>query len=755
MFARHFSLKLGIASQVFVWILLALFVAFALSAVVSWARISDQASASLNERIDENGLLFQRQSSEELQDLDSIGNWLSKQKKLADLIDARDTAGLTGYLSPWVDISSIDSITLLDQEGLVLASVAAQDAFALGDNLVEQAGVKEALAGRETDGLERNASGRVEARVLVPVSKEAYPPAGVLIFSFYLDHDFLQALSSTMNADTVIVFNDRVAFSTLGQLNARPAVGQVIPAPVSAAQKQNRPSDFIELETDHGMRRFRFYPLRSFNQTPLGMYGVGVPTSGLAEMRNSLFGTFGAGLVIVVLVVGLAGLYSTRVLALRLGKLTAMTRAMAAGDMSSGVDLQHNGELGDLALAMEHLRQQLAQALHVTTLEKGRYEAGIQAMGVAAVITDENQCIVAANAAAEAMLDENRASLLGQPWRQVLALSGETGQTPFAFWSEGEASPNGAQPTIRGRFPLRSRPQHVLDIISTPVIVQDRSAGYVHILQDATATEKSVRSKDEFVLNLAHELRGPLASLRASIEMLMDDYTTLSKHDLGVLLRTLQRSVIRFQELVENLVDIGKLSAGKFRIQLMATEWNKLVRDAITQVEPLLQARGQRLDLQMAGPAPRFVLADRARIIQVIINLLINASKYGPEDKPIRLQTYSQGEWIFLEVSDRGPGISPEDQNQLFERFYRVKRMDEEGIGIGLGLALSKGIVEAHDGQIGVRSQIGQGTSFWFNLPELKPSQAEPAAAGRLADAQGRLAVHLRSASSLDLERLS
>ena len=111
------------------------------------------------------------------------------------------------------------------------------------------------------------------------------------------------------------------------------------------------------------------------------------------------------------------------------------------------------------------------------------------------------------------------------------------------------------------------------------------------------------------------------------------------------------------------------------------------------------------------------VSADRPRIVQVLINLITNASKYGPESEPILVSVSTQDHMATIDVEDRGQGISLEEQENLFKRFYRGRRAEEEGIGIGLGLALAREIVTAHGGQIGVKSGLGKGTTFWFSLP--------------------------------------
>lgn len=424
----------------------------------------------------------------------------------------------------------------------------------------------------------------------------------------------------------------------------------------------------------------------------------------------------GAGIALLIVV--LVGYVFARNLSRRIERLDEAARRLAAGDLSTEIQLDSGDEVGALARDMDSMRQQWNTTLEAIRLEQARNARVLETMRVAVVVTDRHQAIVSVNAAAEALLRQSRAELVGVPWSKLFASGDRVEDSGMAFWQLGAAADDEQpHPSVRGRFPLQSHPQLVLDVVSTPWQLDGHTQGYVHILQDASAIEEFAKVKDEFLLSVAHELRGPLASLHASIEMLMQEYVAFDKRELGAMIRLLHRSVVKFRGLVENLVDIGRLRAGRFTVSPGSNVLRRLIDDAITQVEPLLQAKGQELELQIRTPPECIVLADRQRIIQVLINLLTNANKYAPEDQPILLTAFCEGNYAFVQVADRGPGIAPDDQVQLFERFYRVKRAEEEGAGIGLGLALAKGIVEAHGGQIGLQSQVGEGTVFWFSLP--------------------------------------
>src|SRR5437764_9289631 len=175
--------------------------------------------------------------------------------------------------------------------------------------------------------------------------------------------------------------------------------------------------------------------------------------------------------------------------------------------------------------------------------------------------------------------------------------------------------------------------------------------------------------------------------------------------------------------LMEDLLSAGAIQSGHFVVAPRKTSVQAIIDDALEIVGPAIQARGQRLEIEVPANAPR-VLADQRYARQVLTNLLANASKYSPEESMIRLVVHPNSRLVRISVEDQGPGIAPEQQAGLFERFYRV-RTDSDAPGVGLGLAIAKGIVEAHGGSIGLDSQVGSGTCVWFTLPnEIQSTEA-------------------------------
>jgi two-component system sensor histidine kinase VicK len=238
--------------------------------------------------------------------------------------------------------------------------------------------------------------------------------------------------------------------------------------------------------------------------------------------------------------------------------------------------------------------------------------------------------------------------------------------------------------------------------------------GALYVLHDITSHAELNRMREQLLYSVAHELRGPLGVLENAIEMLSEGYADLSADEFGRLTGSAQRTARRLRTLMEDLLSAGTIQAGRFRINPRPTKLREIVDEAVETVEMPVSERGQRIEVGVADDL--MVLADQQYMRQVVTNLLTNASKYSPLKTVIRVSSERVGEHIRLGVEDNGPGIPREQLAGLFERFYRIRHNSDEP-GIGLGLAISKGIIEAHRGQIGVESEVGKGTKVWFTLP--------------------------------------
>jgi signal transduction histidine kinase len=199
-----------------------------------------------------------------------------------------------------------------------------------------------------------------------------------------------------------------------------------------------------------------------------------------------------------------------------------------------------------------------------------------------------------------------------------------------------------------------------------------------------------------------------------ALEILDTDYDKLTAQEFVHVLGSARRTARRMRTLMEDLLSAGSIQSGHFVVAPRPTDLMSIVQDALEIVTPAIDGRAQIIQIDLAEPGCG-VLADERYARQVLTNLLANASKYSPEQSVIRIVAQPTANMIRISVEDQGPGIAQEQQAGLFERFYRV-RSDTDAPGVGLGLAIAKGIVEAHGGSIGIDSELGSGTRVWFTL---------------------------------------
>jgi signal transduction histidine kinase len=224
------------------------------------------------------------------------------------------------------------------------------------------------------------------------------------------------------------------------------------------------------------------------------------------------------------------------------------------------------------------------------------------------------------------------------------------------------------------------------------------------------------RMKDDFVASVSHELRTPLTSIRGYLELLREGDAGELTEEQHQFVSIVERNSDRLLRLVGDLLFVAQVEAGKITLERGSMHVEELVRQAVDAARPAATEKDIEIALDLDGLGELY--ADRARLAQVIDNLISNALKFTEPGGHVCVRTSRQADMGVIEVSDDGMGMSAEDQDQLFQRFFRTASATDQAIqGTGLGLAIVKAIVEAHDGVITVESVEGEGTVFRIELP--------------------------------------
>jgi signal transduction histidine kinase len=239
-----------------------------------------------------------------------------------------------------------------------------------------------------------------------------------------------------------------------------------------------------------------------------------------------------------------------------------------------------------------------------------------------------------------------------------------------------------------------------------------------------SALDQASRMKDQFLANVSHELRTPLNSVIGFSDLLVtmasaESPLTGTQRDY---IETIARNGRHLLELINELLDLSKIAAGRLELRLEPLELDPLLREAADSVRAQLDAHHHRLAIELPEP-PVVVTADPMRLRQVLLNLLSNAIKFTTDGGRITLRARSDDVGrVRVAITDTGIGIAPADQGRLFQEFVQLDATPSRRFeGTGLGLALSKRLVELHGGTIGVESALGQGSTFWFTIPRAAP----------------------------------
>lgn len=255
--------------------------------------------------------------------------------------------------------------------------------------------------------------------------------------------------------------------------------------------------------------------------------------------------------------------------------------------------------------------------------------------------------------------------------------------------------------------------RQTLEAIASLIAISIESAGAVEKLSRAEAARESEQMRTLLLDSVTHEFRTPLTAIKASVTSL------LGSHNLGAaeeeeLLTVINEESDRLNRLVGEAAEMAQLDAGKVELQRESASIARVVDEALDELKLLLSSHPVEVRILPDLPLAQM---DAARIKEILIHLLENAAKYSPADSPIRITAEAKGGMLTTSIADRGPGIDDFEQLLIFEKFYRGRDQRVRVQGTGMGLAICKAIIEAHSGTIGVTSQLGHGSVFYFSLP--------------------------------------
>ncbi len=424
---------------------------------------------------------------------------------------------------------------------------------------------------------------------------------------------------------------------------------------------------------------------------------------------------------LVVAGIGLAVWLANRIVR-PLWDLTATMGRIAGGDLDAKAHTGSRDEVGILAEGFnsmaDRIRELRRSDLGKLLVAQQTTEAAIDSLYDPVIVTDARGAVTKLNPAAEEIFGQEKANI-GKPVGEItrdtriaLAVS-ETlsSQRPVA----GEGATSVLPLVVDGS-------EHAFRLRTAPMRDEEgKLLGAVTLLEDITHLREIDRIKSDFIATASHELRTPLTSVQMSVHLLLEGAAGTLTQKQHVLLEACREDCDRLERLMRDLLDLSKIEAGESTPHLSPIH----ARDVILIAADVFrtQVESKRITLTVdASPGLPCVLADRAQIERVVSNLVSNALRHTEPGGTIHISAVRRDGHVAVSVTDTGHGIPPEYLPRIFDKFIRVPQAPSGGAG--LGLAISKSIVEAHGGQIVVQSRVGHGTTFTFTLPVTSESPA-------------------------------
>jgi two-component system, OmpR family, phosphate regulon sensor histidine kinase PhoR len=411
----------------------------------------------------------------------------------------------------------------------------------------------------------------------------------------------------------------------------------------------------------------------------------------------------------LAVVVALAGFLLTwlasRAYARRINGLSGFVDGML-DDGATGKKLQTgDDELGDLARSLSRTAPRIAELVNRLSVELTRREAVLASMTEAVLAVDAQLNVTFCNHAFELAVGDHHTAE-GVPLIRIV-------RDPGLFRVLKQVVDSGE--TLRQRLQLSATEARTFEVCAAP-LANSSSRGAIAILYDVTPQERLERVKRDFIANVSHEFRTPLATIRGYAETLLDG--GLEDHEnRRKFVEIIQANGVRLNNIASDLLTLSELEAGRPEPEPGPIPVADAVLGAMHAVEPAARLRGLALT---AGPIPElYILGYGIRFEQALLNLLDNAVKFNRENGEVRVEVRSAAEGrVEIVVSDTGVGIPPEDLSRVFERFYRVDKARSRQVGgTGLGLSIVKHAIEQMNGIIIVESRLGNGTRFTITLP--------------------------------------
>jgi two-component system phosphate regulon sensor histidine kinase PhoR len=437
------------------------------------------------------------------------------------------------------------------------------------------------------------------------------------------------------------------------------------------------------------------------NSGVVGVARVALPLTQIDKSLQHINNVIIAGAVIAAVIAILLAFQILRITTEPVKKLTQLSKKMAEGELDQEIQITSRDEVGELARAFNQMAARLKEMVALITSERDRMATILSNIHDAILMVDGDSRITTMNRAAENIFRISEKKALGHTFIEIVR-DHELNELLQHCLSTRKQQTGAVEIKLKKQF---------LSTIATPL---PGDGGCLVHIQDLTELRRLEMIRQDFISNISHELRTPIASVKALAETLTEG----AIEDPSVAKDFLSRinvEVDKLAQMVQELGELSRIESGEAPLQKRHVNIADAIGHAVDRLRAQADRAGLNLDFVIPSTLPE-VMADEARVEQVLVNIIHNAIKFTPSGGGISISAKARDTDILVSVSDTGVGIPADDLPRIFERFYKADK-SRSGGGTGLGLAIAKHIVEAHGGRIWAESVEGRGSTFNFTLP--------------------------------------
>ncbi|SHG48257.1 two-component system, OmpR family, phosphate regulon sensor histidine kinase PhoR [Thermosyntropha lipolytica DSM 11003] len=441
-----------------------------------------------------------------------------------------------------------------------------------------------------------------------------------------------------------------------------------------------------------------------------GVIRLSKPLTEVENLYKRLFSVLFFSIIFTGLAAFIISIFIARNFSRPISDITEAVRDIARGNLKRRVHYRSADELGMLAGAVDDMADHLENTIMAISEVKNRFEAVLNNTVNAIIMLDAEKRLIYANPVAERIFNLHD-EYMGRKSAEVVA-----NYELLRAIDEAKAR----LVPVRRDINLYEREERIIEANVIPVMEKER--GFLNsiliVMNDITELKRLERIRRDFVANVSHELKTPVAAISGFAETLMEEKGD-NPENIREFSRIIYNEAQRLKNLIDELLELSRIEAGKMPTNMVEVDVDKLAQEAADIIKMRFPERQD--DIAVKGEKGLVIKADREQLMRIMLNLLENAVHYSPPGSRIGVEVMREGEKVLLKVSDEGEGIPENEIPRVFERFYRVdKARSRKTGGTGLGLAIVKHLVENHKGEIRVESKPGKGSVFTVVLP-VKP----------------------------------